>query len=56
MLVFDRLARKVESPESIKPQPLTVESDDRRKTGYTVEENVRGNIVLQKWLNEGRYD
>jgi len=26
------------------------------KTGYTVEENVRGNIVLQKWLNEGRYD
>ena len=54
--VFDQLARKMQSPESVKPRPLTVESDDRRKPGYTVEENVRGSAVLQKWLNEGRYD
>jgi len=46
----------MESPESVKPRPLTVESDDRRKTGYAAEENVRGNAVLRKWLNEGRYD
>jgi len=26
------------------------------KTGYTVEENMRGNIVLWKQLNNGRHD
>ena len=40
--------------EFVKLRPLSDETEDRWKDSYTIEENMRGNVVLRKWLKKGR--